>query len=106
MRRLLLAALLTAPLAALGATAQTVVLDVQNMTCELCPITVKKALGKVPGVAETKIDLAAKTATVNFDHIKRHYYFTHDDINPTRIVPIGPALDLTRPHGRERLTST
>jgi putative glutathione S-transferase len=46
-----------------------------------------------PGIAET----------VNFDHIKRHYYFTHDDINPTRIVPIGPALDLTRPHGRERL---
>ncbi len=41
--------------------------------------------------------------TVYFDHIKRHYYFTHDDINPTRIVPIGPVLDLTRPHGRERL---
>ncbi len=46
-----------------------------------------------PGVAET----------VNFDHIKRHYYVTHDDINPTRIVPIGPLLDLSRPHGRERL---
>jgi len=43
--------------------------------------------------------------TVNFDHIKRHYYFTHDDINPTRIVPIGPAMDLTKPHGRERLRS-
>jgi glutathionyl-hydroquinone reductase len=42
-------------------------------------------------------------ATVNLDHIKRHYYFTHDDINPTRIVPIGPALDLSRPSGRERL---
>jgi len=41
-------------------------------------------------------------ATVNFDHIKRHYYYTHDDINPTRIVPIGPALDLTGRHGRER----
>ncbi len=41
--------------------------------------------------------------TVNFDHIKRHYYYTHDDINPTRIVPIGPELDLTSPHGRERL---
>jgi putative glutathione S-transferase len=41
-------------------------------------------------------------ATVNFDHIKRHYYFTHDDINPTRIVPIGPALDLTKPHNRDR----
>ena len=42
-------------------------------------------------------------ATVNFDHIKRHYYYTHDDINPTRIVPIGPALDLTLPHGREKM---
>ena len=38
--------------------------------------------------------------TVNFDHIKRHYYMTHDEINPTRIVPIGPALDLRVPHGR------
>jgi putative glutathione S-transferase len=46
-----------------------------------------------PGIAET----------VNFDHIKRHYYITHDDINPTRIVPIGPLLELNRPHGRERL---
>jgi putative glutathione S-transferase len=42
-------------------------------------------------------------ATVNFDHIKRHYYVTHDEINPTRIVPIGPLQDLTAPHGRERL---
>jgi len=41
--------------------------------------------------------------TVDFDHIKRHYYITHDDINPMRIVPIGPALDLARPHGRERM---
>jgi putative glutathione S-transferase len=35
--------------------------------------------------------------TVNFDHIKRHYYVTHDDINPTRIVPQGPAQDLMAP---------
>jgi glutathionyl-hydroquinone reductase len=41
--------------------------------------------------------------TVDFDHIKRHYYYTHDEINPTRIVPIGPQLDLTSPHGRDRL---
>ncbi len=41
--------------------------------------------------------------TVNFDHIKRHYYMTHTAINPTRIVPIGPLLDLTKPHGRENL---
>jgi mercuric ion binding protein len=37
------------------------------MTCELCPITVKAALGKVPGVADARIDMAAKTATVKFD---------------------------------------
>jgi len=41
--------------------------------------------------------------TVDFDHIKRHYYVTHGDINPTRIVPIGPLQDLRAPHGRERL---
>jgi putative glutathione S-transferase len=39
--------------------------------------------------------------TVNLDHIKRHYYMTHEEINPTRIVPIGPELNLHRPHGRE-----
>jgi putative glutathione S-transferase len=44
-----------------------------------------------PGIAET----------VNLDHIKRHYYVTHHEINPTRIVPIGPALELMMPHGRE-----
>lgn len=48
-----------------------------------------------PGMAET----------VNFDHIKRHYYMTHEEINPTRLVPIGPELDLNRPHGREGVNS-
>jgi putative glutathione S-transferase len=42
-------------------------------------------------------------ATVNIDHIKRHYYYTHDDINPTRIVPIGPIQDFTRKHNRDWL---
>ena len=46
-----------------------------------------------PGVAET----------VWLEPIKRHYYMTHPDINPTRIVPVGPALDLTAPSGRARL---
>ncbi|MFD2236305.1 glutathione S-transferase family protein [Aureimonas populi] len=46
-----------------------------------------------PGVRET----------VNFHHIKHHYYESHDTINPTRIVPLGPRQDLDRPHGRERL---
>ncbi|MCC7201621.1 MAG: glutathione S-transferase family protein [Nitrospirae bacterium] len=39
--------------------------------------------------------------TVNFDHIKRHYYITHTDINPTGIVPVGPELDLNSSHGRD-----
>jgi putative glutathione S-transferase len=43
--------------------------------------------------------------TVNLTHIKWHYYYTHDDINPTRIVPLGPVLDFAAPHGRERLVS-
>src|SRR5437773_144306 len=46
-----------------------------------------------PGIADT----------VSFDHIKRHYYMTHTEINPTRIVPLGPALDLAKPHGREKI---
>jgi glutathionyl-hydroquinone reductase len=41
--------------------------------------------------------------TVSIDHIKRHYYMTHEEINPTRIVPLGPIVDLTKRHGRERL---
>ena len=44
-----------------------------------------------PGVADT----------VNFEHIKQHYYYSHDTINPTRIVPLGEGLDLTLPHGRD-----
>lgn len=50
-----------------------------------------RELYQLPGIANT----------VNFDHIKRHYYMTHGDINPTGIVPIGPSMDLEMPHGRE-----
>ncbi|WP_010140794.1 glutathione S-transferase family protein [Oceanicola sp. S124] len=49
-----------------------------------------RELYQAPGVA----------GTVNFDHITRHYYFSHDTINPHRIVPITPDLDLMAPHGR------
>ena len=38
--------------------------------------------------------------TCNFDHAKKHYYASHESVNPTGIVPVGPALDLERPHGR------
>ncbi len=49
-----------------------------------------RSLYQVPGVA----------ATVAFGHIKRHYYMSHPWVNPTRIVPAGPALDLTAPGSR------
>jgi putative glutathione S-transferase len=51
-------------------------------------------LYQIGGVAET----------VNFDHIKRHYYATQNEINPTRIVPIGPLQDLSAPHQRQTLS--
>ena len=41
--------------------------------------------------------------TVDFDQIKRHYYITHPQINPTGVVPMGPLLDLDEPPGREHL---
>jgi len=41
--------------------------DMQNMTCGLCPVTVKQALRRVPGVIEAKVDFDRKTATVKFD---------------------------------------
>ena len=50
-----------------------------------------RELYQVPGIAET----------VDFAHIKRHYYGSHPTINPTGIVPKGPELDLDRPHARE-----
>lgn len=43
-----------------------------------------------PGVAET----------VQFDHIVRHYHYSHDTLNPHRIIPINPVLDFGQPHGR------
>ncbi|MFP7569784.1 glutathione S-transferase family protein [Marivita sp. S2033] len=46
-----------------------------------------------PGVAET----------VNFDHIVRHYHYSHDTINPNRIIPINPILDFEAPHERDQI---
>ena len=40
--------------------------------------------------------------TVHFDHIKNHYYASHDTVNPTGIVPLGPEIDYTVPHDRNR----
>jgi periplasmic mercuric ion binding protein len=53
--------------AAFAAPPHTVTLAVENMTCGACPIVVKKALSKVPGVSATTVDFDKKTATVTFD---------------------------------------
>ncbi len=49
---------------------KTVTLAVQNMTCSMCPITVKNALEKVPGVSAVHVDFDKKTATVTYDPAK------------------------------------
>ncbi|RDK03436.1 mercury resistance system periplasmic binding protein MerP [Paraburkholderia lacunae] len=65
-----LAALAALPLLTLAAAPRTVTLDVKNMTCELCPVTVRKSLEKVPGVSAVKVDFDGKTATVTYDPAK------------------------------------
>ncbi len=54
-----------------------------------------KELYQVPGVA----------STVNMEHIKGHYYCSHKTINPTGIVPLGPEIDFSAPHDRDRLSN-
>ena len=53
--------------AAHAAPPQTATLAVENMTCGTCPIVVKKALERVPGVTSTSVDFDKRTATVTFD---------------------------------------
>lgn len=52
------------------AAERTVTLKVDNMYCELCPLTVKKSLTKVDGVSAAKVSFEKKTATVTFDDAK------------------------------------
>ena len=53
-----------------------------------------RELFQLPGVSET----------VNFDHIKRHYYGSHKTVNPSGVIPAGPRLDFTAPHDRAKLS--
>jgi periplasmic mercuric ion binding protein len=66
-RLTLLSALVALPFTLLAGTLQTVTLDVKNMSCPICPITVKKALEKVPGVTSTTVNFDKKLAVVTFD---------------------------------------
>jgi mercuric ion binding protein len=77
MRKVLAALLLCLPVSAFAETPQTAVLDVQNMTCSMCSITIHKALEKVSGVIQAKVDYDHKTATVKYDT---------DKTNPSALV--------------------
>lgn len=65
-----LATLLMALAGVAAAATKTVTLAVENMTCAVCPITVKKALNRVPGVSHTEVSYARKEAVVTFDGAK------------------------------------
>jgi len=52
-----------------------------------------RELYQVPGVR----------GTVNMHHIRQHYYGSHESINPSRIVPLGPVIDFNEPHGRDAM---
>jgi periplasmic mercuric ion binding protein len=77
MRKILAFLLICLPVSAFAATPQTAVLDVQNMTCSMCSITIHKALEKVPGVIDAKVDYDHKTTTVKYDT---------DKTNPSALV--------------------
>jgi len=61
-----------------------------------CIANFVRELYQWPGVA----------GTVDFHHIKRHYYFSHSMINPAKIVPQGPVIDYTSEHNRDRFTKS
>ena len=52
------------------------------------------------GYARELYNWPGVAGTVNFDHIVRHYHYSHESINPHRIIPINPVLDWSAPHGR------
>jgi len=71
MRRLTtLLVIVLLPIASVFAAPRLAVLNVQNMTCSMCGVTVKKALQKLPGVEDITIDYGMKTATVKYDPAK------------------------------------
>ncbi len=77
MRKRLAPLLICLSVSAFAAAPKTAVLDVQNMTCSMCSITIHQALEKVQGVMDAKVDFDHKTATVKYDA---------DKTNPAALV--------------------
>ena len=71
----------------------------------LDPKTNKYRILDLPELSGYVRDLYQKTGiadTVNMEHIKQHYYYSHNTINPSRIVPEGPELNFFAPHQRHQ----
>lgn len=60
----------TAKMSAVNTEAQATTFNIENMTCKMCPITVRKAMGKIDGVIKVTTNFDAKTATAIFDPSK------------------------------------
>ena len=65
----------------------------QKSSLELYLSNYLRDLYQYPGVAQT----------VNMVHIKNHYFCSHENINPSRVVPTGPDIDFSDPHNRNNL---
>ena len=66
----------------------------------------KKRIADYPNLFNFMLELyqwPGIAGTTFFDHIKYHYYYSHDMINPTQIVPLGPEQDLTQKHNRRNM---
>ena len=70
---------------------------VGHFKCNLKRIADYKNL---PGYVRELYQVEGVSDTVHMDHIKGHYYESHDTINPTGVVPLGPEIDYSAPHGR------
>jgi putative glutathione S-transferase len=70
-----------------------------------CNVRRLAELPNVWGFVRDLYQMPAVRRTCRLDHIKTHYYWSQDTVNPTRIVPLGPSLDLDAPHDRARLSA-
>ena len=73
---------------------------VGHFKCNIRPIADYEHL---PGYVRDLYQQPGVAATVNMQHIKNHYYASHESINPTRIIPVGPEIDYSAAHARAQL---
>jgi putative glutathione S-transferase len=73
---------------------------VGHFKCNICRIADYPNLS---GYVRDLYQIRGVAQTVNMEHIKNHYYASHETINPSRVIPVGPQVDYSAPHDRENL---